>query len=146
MGTTLLAAAVRHGRAFICNVGDSRAYLLDRSLTQITADHAVEDRFIGDILLADEPVRRRGYRVLTQAVGASACIRPDHYTLPVGTGDILLLCSDGLTDMLSDQTIQDVVACHRTDLQEAADRLIGRANRKGGVDNISVILLEIVAP
>lgn len=144
MGTTLLAVIIHNGKAFICNIGDSRAYILSKSLKRITTDHAIEDRFISDILMADERDRPATYRYLTQAIGASTVIRPDYYTLPLNVGDILLLCSDGLTDMLSDTVIEEIISTNRCDLHKTVHQLIHHANHKGGYDNISVILLECV--
>lgn len=146
MGTTLLAVIIHDGKAFICNIGDSRAYILRKSLRQITSDHAIEDRFISDILMADEGGRPSAYRFLTQAVGANMDIRPDHFTLPLNSGDVILLCSDGLTDMLSDASIEEIISANRRDINETARKLICNANHKGGHDNISVILVEYLEP
>jgi PPM family protein phosphatase len=143
MGTTLLTAVVQGGCAFISNIGDSRAYIMGASLKQITSDHAVEDRFMG-LLLMDEVFPPRRYRVLTQAVGASTTIQPDFFTRSLERGDILLLCSDGLTDMLSDEMIEGVVLRTRHDLNRTASELVSLANRRGGYDNISVALLEML--
>jgi len=144
MGTTLLQAVVRKGKAFICNVGDSRAYIMKSSLEQITKDHAIVDRFISDILMAGELRPLGGYRLLTQAVGASEQIRPDIHVVEVEKGDILLFCSDGLTDMLNKGRIEDIIKKHRADLHETVKKLIEYANHSGGIDNISLVLLEIL--
>ena len=144
MGTTLLTAVMQQGSVYISNIGDSRAYVLSKSLKQITTDHAVEDGFMSFILMTDEMSPSRSYRVLTQAVGASETIRPDFFTESLQRGDILLLCSDGLTDMLNNAMIETIVMENRCDLNRTASELISRANRKGGYDNISVALLEML--
>jgi protein phosphatase len=143
MGTTLLEVVVRGETAFVCNIGDSRAYRMNSSLKQITKDHAVIDHFIGEILMAGEMNGSR-YRMLTQAVGASENIVPDSFTVELEKSDILLLCSDGLTDLLSDRSIEDIVRRYRYDLCETVHNLVEYAKRKGAFDNISVILLEIL--
>lgn len=144
MGTTLLQAVVRKGTAFICNVGDSRAYIMKSSLEQITRDHAIVDSFISDVLMAGELRPLGGYRLLTQAVGASEQIQPDIHVIEVKKGDILLFCSDGLTDMLTNRRIEEIIKKHRSDLRETVQKLIEYANHNGGIDNISLVLLEIL--
>lgn len=125
MGTTAVVAHVRpdEGRAWIAHVGDSRAYLLrDGRLRQVTTDHAANGR-------------------ITQALGVSTDIRPDVVELEVVTGDRLLLCTDGLTDMVVDEEIEAIAA--QTDPPTACDGLVDAAMSNGGVDNVTIVLVEI---
>lgn len=143
MGTTLEMVLVKGEKAFICHVGDSRVYLFrGETLRQITTDDnlaallAEQER----IPPAEVPVYAR--HVLTQAVGVSEELIPEIYPLELVQGDILLLCSDGLNEMLADGEIEGVVRQHRHDLHKAVDTLVGEANARGGIDNISVVLVE----
>ena len=142
MGTTLLMLVIQGDKACIGHVGDSRAYIIRNEITQLTTDHA-RDNCIGDNFTLRELFFLSPRRILAQAIGASKKI--DHETIPVKfqEGDRILLCSDGLTDMLSDEAIRQIIAIHRDDLQTAADSLVEAANRMGGKDNISVILVTI---
>lgn len=137
MGTTLIQVFVIENNAHICHVGDSRAYLIRNGIKQITRDHTSEMYFVKEGVL---PVQKT--RVLTQAVGGQATPVPEIKQVKLHPKDILLLCSDGLTDMLSDEEIESVVQKNRNNLPVAADNLIHEANDKGGIDNISVILME----
>ena len=142
MGTTLIQMLVTGNNAHICHVGDSRAYLLRNEIKRITQDHTSEMYFVknGATEEVDLPVHKM--RVLTQAVGGQATPVPEVEQVKLKPEDILLLCSDGLTDMLSDEEIESIIQKYRDNLAMAADHLIKEANDKGGVDNISVILIE----
>jgi PPM family protein phosphatase len=143
MGTTLVEMVIRRGKAFICHVGDSRAYLFRDRLKQITRDHTV-----GHYLLEQgaprEQIHPRQYHILTQSVGAGERPAPDRNSVTLEQGDLLLLCSDGLTDMLNDADIEHILGRGRTDPTMLVESLVNEANSRGGMDNISVVLAEQV--
>lgn len=142
MGTTLIEMLVKDSKAHICHVGDSRVYLLRDGIKQITKDHTF-DNYLAEH--KDKKTKRRylPLHILTQAVGESETLVPELKQVKLKTGDILLLCSDGLTDMLSDKEIESIIQKHKDELPMATDNLIKKANDKGGIDNISVILIKV---
>jgi len=142
MGTTLVAALLQGNLAHIAHVGDSRAYLFSEGeLARLTEDHtylAQIEHMGADAgqIIADSAVAK----MLVRAIGIESGVEIDLCEIPLRPGDCLLLCSDGLTDMLSDEEIRDIL------LREGAGdstlgKLVHQANRKGGPDNISVILI-----
>ncbi len=142
MGTTLVELVIKGGKAFICHAGDSRAYLLRDVLSRITKDHTVGDYLVEQHLMPKEAVPPRQWHVLTQAVGTVELPNPDRNIVGLMSGDILLLCSDGLTDMLEDDEIQAIIEQHKDDLDKCSTALIDSANEKGGRDNITVVLVS----
>lgn len=138
-GTTLVAAYVDGETATIVNVGDSRAYhVTDEAIERITVDQSHVQQLLEDGEITEEEAHDHPHRnVVSQALGTSLDVDPDLYECTV-TGT-LLLCSDGLTEEVSEPVIQDLVTSGGT-LEIAADRLIERANENGGSDNISVVL------
>ena len=142
MGTTLIQMFVIENNAHICHVGDSRAYLIRNGIKQITQDHTSEMYFVKEGIAVEGVFPVQKMRVLTQAVGGQTTPVPEIKQIILNPKDILLLCSDGLTDMLSDKEIESVIQKYRDNLAVAADNLIHEANDKGGIDNISVILIE----
>lgn len=141
-GTTLVAAVVRKGKLLVANVGDSRAYLLrDGSIKQITRDHT----FVGELVRAgtitEEEARESKYRNrLSRSVGADSKLEVDiHTSIPLRRGDMVLLCTDGLTNYASSQDILN--AAHGSP-KEIAERLIRFANDRGGSDNVTVSVIK----
>ena len=143
MGTTLVQMIIKEGKAHICNVGDSRAYLLREDLRQITKDHTVGDYLVEHGIMSREEIPPQKWHTLTQAVGTSGDIVPELTQIELNEGDCLLLCSDGLTDMLNDAEIEEIIKKHSEDPDKAVEALIKRANKKGGRDNISVVIVKI---
>ncbi|MBI5074887.1 MAG: serine/threonine-protein phosphatase [Nitrospirae bacterium] len=139
MGTTLVELYIRDGNAFVCHAGDSRAYLFRDTLRRITRDHTFSDAYAEHGPRKGEKVPQRMWHALTQAVGPRACPVPDTKTVALLRADILLLCSDGLTDMLGDDDIQDILSVHNGEMSSVVDALVRSANNKGGKDNISLI-------
>jgi protein phosphatase len=141
MGTTVVAALTFRGCLAVAHVGDSRAYLLrERWLARLTEDHTVANarRHAGVDLL--NLARFAGYwHALTRSVGSAPSVDVEVRYLTPHPGDVLLLCSDGLTNAIDDHEIAATLATHR-DLEAAADQLIARANESGGPDNITVVL------
>lgn len=142
MGSTLMIMAIRGNTAHISHVGDSRAYIIRGSLTQLTTDHTLENSLYGNGSLCELFLLQKP-RVLSQAVGASKKIVHETIEIAVQKNDVILLCSDGLTDMLADEEIAELIRGYEERLQDAADLLIAGANIRGGKDNISVVLVAI---
>ncbi len=153
LGTTLVVwtvtAALDGDRCIVANVGDSRAYRFrDTVLTQLTRDHSLIQQLIDSGALSDEQARNATHRnVITRAVGLEREVTVDIETHDCRPGDLYLLCSDGLTDMLSDAAIEDVLKpdalVDQKTLADVADKLIEAANAAGGADNISIALIVI---
>lgn len=144
MGTTLVVALFRHDYVVLANIGDSRAYLIrDQSMVQLTRDHSYLQEQIDAGFLSQEEARVSENRnLVTRALGIEAMANADineHATLP---GDLFMLCSDGLTDMLTDARILAEIGQSGT-LVEACERLVRQANLHGGADNISVMLVRV---
>jgi PPM family protein phosphatase len=145
MGTTMTAALVGDGEVTIGHVGDSRAYLLRGGrLQQLTDDHSLVAELMRSGRLSAEEAETHPQRsVITRALGTDPEVTVDAFTVPAEAGDLFLICSDGLTTMLDDDEILGTIEDAREDLEEAARRLIGKANRGGGEDNITVVFFEI---
>ena len=145
MGTTIVAALLdgARGRVSVAHVGDSRAYLCrDRATSLITADHSwVHEQVVAGLLSEDAARTHPLKNVVTRALGGNQEPLVDVEDRTLVPGDLLLLCSDGLNTMLSDEEIGEVLA-RGGDLTRLAYRLVAEANRKGGVDNITVILAQ----
>lgn len=138
MGTTVVATIIEDGEAVIGNVGDSRAYTVGDELTQITVDQSFVQELIDQGEITPEEAKTHPQRnVLSQALGTEETVDPDFYTQQVEQH--LLLCSDGLTEEVSEESILSTVT-ESEGIDTAADRLIQSANDNGGSDNISVIL------
>ncbi|MFZ2197154.1 MAG: protein phosphatase 2C domain-containing protein [Thermodesulfovibrionales bacterium] len=141
MGTTIVLMLIKDKRAYICHAGDSRAYRLRNATEQITVDHTFQN-YLDDNIMIRDLFFRKNARILTEALGISEKLSLETNRLRLLKGDVLLLCSDGLTDMLSDDEIRKIVLDHCEAIDTAADALIHAANSKGGKDNISVILMK----
>ena len=147
MGTTMTVALVTDDIVSIGHVGDSRAYLIrDGRLDQLTEDHSLVAELMRSGKLSPEEAETHPQRsVITRALGTEPDVDVDTFAIEPKEGDLFLLCSDGLTTMVDDQTILDVVERHQGDLDAAAKALIKAANRAGGEDNITVVCFEITA-
>ncbi|MDX2191955.1 MAG: Stp1/IreP family PP2C-type Ser/Thr phosphatase [Gemmatimonadales bacterium] len=146
MGTTATALLLLPGRYLIGQVGDSRAYLLrEGRLLQVTRDHSYVQEQVDLGLLSPEEARVHPYsNVITRCVGVSGDVVPDLYFGTLNTGDVLLLASDGLTGMLEDDQLQAILGGAGGPV-EWVDRLVVEANRRGGLDNITAIIVRIDA-
>ena len=145
MGTTMTAALVEDGIVSFGHVGDSRAYLIrNGTLDQLTEDHSLVAELLRSGKLSPEEAEVHPQRsVITRALGTDPDVDVDTFSIAACPGDIYLLCSDGLTDMVDDETILRTVEENRDDLDAAARALIARANRAGGEDNITIVFFEI---
>lgn len=144
MGTTLTAAMLEGERLLIAQVGDSRAYLLHKgSLQQITRDHSLMADLIEAGQITPEEARHHPNRsVITRAIGSDIHMRPDIYELNVSAGDRVLLCSDGLSSMVSNHAIEAIMR-RQSDPQRCADELVAAALENGGADNVTVIVADV---
>jgi len=144
MGTTMTVALVEETGVTFGHVGDSRAYVLrDGALEQLTDDHSLVAELVrGGKLSAEEAVHHPQRSVITRALGTDPDVDVDTFTVEAHEGDIYVLCSDGLTDMIGDDEIGEVLG-ERRSLDDATEELVRRANRAGGQDNITVIAFEV---
>lgn len=145
MGTTVVAVVVKPGdpRMTYAHVGDSRIYLIrDRAMLQLTRDDSWANLAWSGASVEDSGSTSAMKNILTKALGAREDVEFDVVDQALQEGDIVLLCSDGLTNMLPDARINEVVAAHPADLAGACRQLVDEANAQGGRDNISVILVE----
>jgi serine/threonine protein phosphatase PrpC len=146
MGTTITVALFEDGIVSIGHVGDSRAYLIrDRKVDQLTEDHSLVAELVRTGRLSPEEAETHPQRsVITRALGTDPDVDVDVFSLEAKPDDLFLICSDGLTSMVDDATILDVVERQREDLDKIAKELVSAANRSGGEDNITVVFFEVV--
>ena len=146
MGTTVVAAVFTHDRLVVAHLGDSRAYLWRcGTLRQLTHDHSwLQEQIDAGRLSAEAAARSTRGHLITRALGVSPQTRPTLHEYTLAAGDRVLLCSDGLSNMLSAATIAALLASPLP-LETQAQRLIDKANAQGGRDNISVILVAVEA-
>jgi PPM family protein phosphatase len=147
MGTTMTVALVddENSRVIFGHVGDSRAYRArDDQLEQLTDDHSLVGELIRSGKLTEEEAEIHPQRsVITRALGTDPSVDVDTFVVETQPGDIFLLCSDGLSGMVSDEAILRIVGDHRRNLSEAAKALVAAANRGGGDDNITVVVFAV---
>ena len=145
MATTALLTYIWNGKAFVVNLGDSRAYLLrDGCLMRITEDHSYVNQLLKEGSITEEEALVHPKRnVITRAIGADESIEPDFFQFEVYPGDRILLCTDGLYNEVPEEEICGVIAAYE-DVEDAADELVRRAAEYGGSDNITVICIAIL--
>jgi serine/threonine protein phosphatase PrpC len=145
MGTTITVALVENEDVAFGHVGDSRAYLIrDARMEQLTEDHSLVNELLKTGKLSREEAETHPQRsVITRALGTDPDVDVDTFSVRAENGDLFLLCSDGLTDMVSEDSILAVVERHRDDIDGALRALVKEANRGGGQDNITVVAFEI---
>ncbi|GAA5786734.1 hypothetical protein GCM10007860_11530 [Chitiniphilus shinanonensis] len=148
MGTTLVATLFFDDQVMVAHVGDSRCYRLrDGVLAQLTRDHSFLQEQIDSGLISPEEARLSlNKNLVTRAVGIDPAVEAELHGYAVQVGDLYLLCSDGLNDMLEDAEIAEVLDDLRGHLSLAVARLVERANAAGGRDNVSVLLIEVKRP
>jgi serine/threonine protein phosphatase PrpC len=144
MGTTLVAAIFHNDKVTVAHVGDSRAYRLRQGeLKQITRDHSLLQEQIDAGLISPEWARfSQNKNLVTRAIGVDPDMKVEIHDHPIEPGEIYLLCSDGLSDMLTDEEMCEILTGVGS-LQRACDELVHQANQNGGHDNISVILVRV---
>ena len=142
MGTTFVAATIEGHHLSVANVGDSRLYIVNYKIQQVTRDHSYVQEMVRLGKMDQEDARTHPDKnVITRAVGAAAELEVDFFEFDLQPYDRILLCSDGLTNMIEDEQIRRIM-CSQRDLAESVQRLIATANQNGGKDNISVIIIE----
>jgi PPM family protein phosphatase len=145
MGTTITVALVEDSAVAFGHVGDSRAYLIrEDEIEQLTDDHSLVAELVRSGKISPEEAETHPQRsVITRALGTDPDVDVDAFSVPAHPGDLFMICSDGLTSMIGDETILEVLRRRRDDLDAAAKELVENANRKGGEDNITVVFFEI---
>jgi protein phosphatase len=142
MGTTLVAAVIEDSTMYVANVGDSRLYQIRNQLKQITRDHSYVEELVS---LGQMERGSRDYRekknIITRAVGTEEKLDIDFFEISLEPGDYILMCSDGLSNMLEDAEMEEII-CSELELGEKAEKLITVANDNGGKDNIGVVLIN----
>lgn len=140
MGTTIVVATVVEDVLYFANVGDSRLYVINDGIRQLSKDHSLVEEMVrlGGIK-PEEAKNHPDKNIITRAIGAKAKLEVDCYEHKLKQNDIILICSDGLTNMIDDEEIFEIVQSGR-DIIESAGTLIDRANEKGGNDNIGIVL------
>jgi protein phosphatase len=144
MGTTLIIAVVKNGKLYIGHVGDSRVYLIrDNTIKKLTWDHSFTEELVKNgSITKDEAVNHPKKHMITRAVGFEIDLLVDTYEIDILENDIILLCTDGLTNMIDEDMILDIIK-NEDNPQIACDSLIQNANNRGGEDNVTVIIGKI---
>ena len=145
MGTTLVVALFCNNQMTIAHIGDSRCYRQrGGKLEQVTRDHSLLQEQIDSGLLTKEAAKRsQNKNLVTRALGIEPAVEAEIHTYPAQEGDIYLICSDGLNDMVEDEDIEMTLGALGANLQLAAEQLVQMANDNGGRDNISVVLIKV---
>lgn len=142
MGTTVVAATCMGKYLRVANVGDSRLYVVGEKITQITRDHSLVEEMVRMGGIDRETARNHPDKnIITRAIGATEKVEVDFFDVELKPGEIVLMCSDGLTNMLEDEEIRMILNGQR-DIVEKAEELVKAANNNGGKDNIAVVLIE----
>lgn len=145
MGTTVVVATCLGKYLQVANVGDSRLYIINDEVRQITRDHSLVEEMVRMGGIAREEARNHPDKnIITRAIGARDTIEIDFFHEELKSGDIVLMCSDGLTNMLEDEEIGRILKGQGT-IEERAEELIDAANQNGGRDNIAVIVIDMFA-
>lgn len=138
MGTTFVGAVFKDGQLYVANVGDSRLYMIDDDIQQITLDHSLVQELVRDGKLDEKSAKNHPDKnIITRAVGAEEHLIPDFYQVELK--EKVLLCSDGLSNMVDDLEIYDIIKNYP--IKEAVEKLVEKARYYGGKDNISVIII-----
>lgn len=144
MGTTLVAATISGSKLYVANIGDSRLYLVDHDIRQITRDHSLVAEMVRigevDVKSAREHPDKN---IITRAIGAGAEVEADFFEIDLTPGNQILICTDGLTNMVEDSVIRDIMLRADT-LENRVKLLVQTANNNGGRDNITVMIIEQV--
>ena len=141
MGTTMVVAFVEGGQLYVANVGDSRLYLIGREITQVTEDHSYVAAMMRAGELTEEQARNHPEKnVITRAIGVSRDVKADFFEVDLKPEDKVLMCSDGLSNMIEDQRLYDVISSNN--VEDSVKILIDEAKRNGGYDNITAIVIE----
>ena len=143
MGTTMVVATIVGNYAYVANVGDSRLYVVQGQIRQVTRDHSLVQEMVrlGEIN-AEEARNHPDKNIITRALGAEKTVDVDFFDLKLEPGNTILMCSDGLSNMVEDRKMEEIITNPDKDITWKGDTLIREANQNGGKDNIAVILIE----
>lgn len=142
MGTTIVVATVIEHTLYFANVGDSRLYLINQGIKQLSKDHSLVEEMVRLGGLKEEEAKNHPDKnIITRAIGAKEEVEVDFFEYRLKSGDVILMCTDGLSNMVTDEEIFAIVQGRR-DTVEAVEQLIDRANENGGKDNIGVVIVE----
>ncbi len=146
MGTTLVVCLFYDNRVLVAHLGDSRLYMMrDGKFSQVTRDHSLLQEQIDSGLITPEQAKHAQHKnLVTKALGIDPSVEPEIHEYPARAGDVYLLCSDGLCDMVEDEDIALAVQTFGNNLKMAASHLVQMANDNGGRDNVSVILVRVL--
>ena len=140
MGTTVVAAVVTENQLYVANVGDSRLYIVGKNSRQVTRDHSLVQEMVRIGELDETQARSHPDKnIITRAIGADKNLKIDVFEEQIEPGDKILLCTDGLTNMLEDTAIFEILNDARSGLSEKVEQLVRQANENGGTDNITVV-------
>ena len=145
MGTTVVTAFIDDGTAYVANVGDSRAYAVrDDEIVQMTTDHSVVSELVMRGTITKEEARLHPQKnIITRAVGTDKSVRTDIFEYNYSPGDVMIICSDGLSTMLDDNRILEIIKSKKTS-EDTVNSLIAAAKDEGGLDNITVICIRFI--
>ena len=143
MGTTMVVSTIVGQYAYVANVGDSRLYVVQGQIQQITKDHSLVQEMVRLGEISPEEARNHGDKnIITRALGAEKTVDIDFFDLKLEAGDTILMCSDGLSNMVDDRKMEEIILDSEMELTEKGKTLIREANLNGGKDNIAIILVE----
>lgn len=143
MGTTIVVATIVGHYAYVANVGDSRLYVIQKQIQQVTKDHSLVQEMVrlGEID-AEEARNHPDKNIITRALGAEKTVDVDFFDMKLEPGSTILMCSDGLSNMVEDKKIEEIILNPDEDILWKGTTLVQEANRNGGKDNIAIILVE----
>lgn len=144
MGTTFVVATIFGNEMLVANIGDSRLYKIGKEMHQITEDHSLVEAMVKNGELGRNEARvHPNKNIITRALGATDEVQPDFFEVSLEEGDIVLMCSDGLSNMIEDEIIERIIRENAEDLPLATKTLVARANENGGKDNIAVVIIKV---
>lgn len=144
MGTTFVVATCFEDTLYVANIGDSRLYVIGDEIKQITKDHSLVEEMVRSGKIDRSEARfHPNKNIITRALGVKNTEEPDCFEVAIRPGDIVLMCSDGLTNMLDDSEILNIISSSKDDIEFTAIQLVKEANRHGGKDNIGVVLIKL---
>ena len=143
MGTTIVVATVVGHYLYVANVGDSRLYIIQGKIRQVTRDHSLVEEMVrlGEIK-REEARNHPDKNIITRALGAERTVDIDFFDLKMEPGSTILMCSDGLSNMVEDSKIEEIILNQNEELPQKGERLLREATQNGGKDNIAVVLVE----
>ena len=143
MGTTMVCTTIDNDKAVVANIGDSRCYHIRGEIRQITKDHSIAEALVDENAIVKGSDKYMEFKSqLSRAFGASKSIEPDFFRIELMIGDYILLCTDGLSNMVSDERMYEIIKTD-TNIETKVDLLVEEANKNGGRDNIAIILIYI---